>query len=38
MEQYHHLGILGDCLFDMKIDVSVFYEMRDAISWLARGG
>jgi len=38
MEQYHHLGILGDCLLDMKIDVSVFYEMRDAISWLARGG
>jgi len=38
MEQYHHLGILGDCLLDMKIDVSVFYEMRDAISWLAQGG
>ena len=38
MEQYHLLGILGDCLLDMKIDVSVFYEMRDAISWLARGG
>ena len=37
-EQYHHLGILGDCLLDMKIDVSVFYEMHDAISWLARGG
>ena len=38
MEQYHHLGILGDRLLDMKIDVGVFYEMRDAISWLARGG
>ena len=37
MEQYHHLGLLGDCLLNMKIDVRVFYEMRDAISWLAQG-
>jgi hypothetical protein len=37
-EQYRHLVILSDCLIDLKIDVSVFDEMRDAISWLARGG
>ena len=37
-EQYRYLVILSDCLLEMKIDVCVFNEMRDAISWLAQGG
>lgn len=37
-EQYRQLALLGDCLMNLKLDVSVFREMRDAITWLANGG
>jgi hypothetical protein len=35
-EQFRHLVNLGNSLVRMKLDVSVFYEMRNAITWLAK--
>jgi SpoIIAA-like len=35
MEQYRHLAMLIEGLLQMKLEVGVFYDMRDAINWLA---
>lgn len=35
-DQFRNLVSLGGYLVTMKLDVSVFYEMRNAISWLAQ--
>ena len=34
-EQYRHLAILGEGLLKIKLEVGVFYEMREAIDWLS---
>lgn len=34
-EQYRDLGMLGDGLLKMKLEVRVFYEMREGIDWLS---
>jgi hypothetical protein len=30
-----HLAMLGEALLQMKLEFRVFYDMRDAINWLA---
>lgn len=34
-EQYRDLVMLGEGLLKMKLDVGVFYDMREAIDWLS---
>jgi hypothetical protein len=34
-EQYRDLAMLGECLLKMKLEVGVFYDMREAIDWLS---
>jgi hypothetical protein len=33
-EQYRGLAMLGEGLVKMKLEVGIFYEMREAIDWL----
>lgn len=35
MQQYRQLGGLRDSLVEMKLEVGVFYDTRDAIDWLS---
>jgi len=35
IEQYRQLAMLGESLMKQKLDVAVFYDMKEAISWLS---